>query len=100
MYFTIYRFVSGIALASVRKPQSSMAHSCIYVPPDAYRIGCHPVRFEVFTAVIMPSPRMSYRVVLVKTDVSKEFMASIISVKRIGGLGTRLAITINRSTLI
>jgi hypothetical protein len=38
-------------------------------------------------------------VVLVKTDVSVECIASIIRVTRIGELETKLAITSNRSTL-
>jgi glycyl-tRNA synthetase (class II) len=39
------------------------------------------------------------RMVLVGTNVSVESIASIIRVKRIGELGTTLAVTINRSTL-
>jgi demethoxyubiquinone hydroxylase (CLK1/Coq7/Cat5 family) len=42
---------------------------------------------------------MLRRVVLVRTDVSKERIASIIRVKRIGELGTTLAVTGNQSTL-
>jgi demethoxyubiquinone hydroxylase (CLK1/Coq7/Cat5 family) len=37
--------------------------------------------------------------VLATTDVSEEFIASIIRVERIGELGTTLAATSNRSTL-
>jgi hypothetical protein len=39
------------------------------------------------------------RVILVRTDVSEELSASIISVTRIGELGTTLAVTSNRRTL-
>jgi hypothetical protein len=46
----------------------------------------------------MPSSGMLRRVVFVRTDVSEELSASIISVTRIGELGT-LAVTSNRSTL-
>jgi hypothetical protein len=38
-------------------------------------------------------------VALVRTDVSEELIASIISVTRIGELGTTLAVTSNRCTL-
>jgi hypothetical protein len=37
--------------------------------------------------------------VIVSTDVSEELIASIIRVTRIGELGTKLALTSNRSTL-
>jgi hypothetical protein len=36
------------------------------------------------------------RVALVRTDVSEEYIASIIRVTGIGGLGTTLAVTSNR----
>jgi hypothetical protein len=39
-------------------------------------------------------------VALVRTDVLKERIASIITVRRIGELGTKLAVTSNRSTPI
>jgi hypothetical protein len=42
---------------------------------------------------------MLYRVALVRTDVSEELSASFIKMKRIGELGTALAITSNRRTL-
>jgi hypothetical protein len=42
---------------------------------------------------------MLRRVALVRTYVSEELSASIISVTRIGELGTSLAVTNNRSTL-
>jgi hypothetical protein len=42
---------------------------------------------------------MLRRVALVRTGVSEERIAYIIRVTRIGGLGTTLAVTINRSTL-
>jgi hypothetical protein len=38
-------------------------------------------------------------VTLVRTDVSEERIASIIKVRRIGELGTTLAVTSNRHTL-
>jgi hypothetical protein len=44
----------------------------------------------------MVSSRMLRRVVLVRTDVSKEISASIIRVTRIDELGTKLAVTGNR----
>jgi demethoxyubiquinone hydroxylase (CLK1/Coq7/Cat5 family) len=43
---------------------------------------------------------MLRRVALVRTDVSEEFSASIIRVTRIGELGTTLAVTSNRRTLL
>jgi hypothetical protein len=42
---------------------------------------------------------MLRRVALVRTDVSEELRASFIRVRRIGELGTTLAVTSNRSTL-
>jgi hypothetical protein len=43
---------------------------------------------------------MLRRVALVRTDVSEEHSASFIRVTRIGELGTTLAVTINRRTLL
>jgi hypothetical protein len=43
---------------------------------------------------------MSRRVALVGNDVSEELSASFIRVTRIGELGTTLAVTSNRRTLI
>jgi hypothetical protein len=43
---------------------------------------------------------MLRRVALVRTDVLDERIASIIEVKRIGELGTTVAVTNNRSTLV
>jgi hypothetical protein len=48
----------------------------------------------------MLSPGMLRRVALVRTDVSEEHSASIIRVARISELGTKLAITSNRHTLL
>jgi hypothetical protein len=42
---------------------------------------------------------MLRRVALVRTDVSEELSASFITVKKIGELGTTLAVTSNRRTL-
>jgi hypothetical protein len=42
---------------------------------------------------------MLHRVALVGIDVSEELSASFIRVKRIGELGTTLAVTSNRHTL-
>jgi hypothetical protein len=47
----------------------------------------------------MVSSGMLRRVTLVRTDVSEELSASFIRVKRIGELGTTLAVTRNRCTL-
>jgi hypothetical protein len=47
----------------------------------------------------MASSGMLRRVALVRTGVSEELSASIISVTRIGQLGTTLAVTSNRCTL-
>jgi hypothetical protein len=47
----------------------------------------------------MASSGMLRRVDLVKADVSEELNASLIRVKRIGELGTTLAVTSNRRTL-
>jgi hypothetical protein len=46
----------------------------------------------------MASSGMLRRVALVRTDISEEHKASFISVKRIGELGTTLAVTSNRRT--
>jgi hypothetical protein len=43
----------------------------------------------------MPSSGMGRRVVLVRTDVSEERIASIIRVERISELGTALVVTSN-----
>jgi hypothetical protein len=48
----------------------------------------------------MQSSGMLRRVALVRTDVTKELSASFIKVTRIGELGTTLAVTSNRRTLI
>jgi hypothetical protein len=47
----------------------------------------------------MASSGMLCRVALVITDISEELSASFIRVKRIGELGTTLAVTSNRDTL-
>jgi hypothetical protein len=47
----------------------------------------------------MPSSGMLRRGALVRTDVSKELIASIFRVTRIGELGTTLAVTSNGRTL-
>jgi hypothetical protein len=47
----------------------------------------------------MASSGMLRRVALVRTDVSEEISTSIISVTRIGELGTTLAVTNNRRML-
>jgi hypothetical protein len=47
----------------------------------------------------MTSSGMLQRVALVRTDVSEERSASFIRVKRIGELGTTLAVNSNRRTL-
>jgi hypothetical protein len=46
----------------------------------------------------MPSSGMLRRVALVRTDVSEERSTSNFRVIRIGELGTKLAVTSNRST--
>jgi hypothetical protein len=48
----------------------------------------------------MVSSGMLRRMVLVRTDVSEEFSASFIRITRIGELGTTLAVTSNRRTLV
>jgi hypothetical protein len=48
----------------------------------------------------MVSSGMLRRVVLVRTDVLEELSASIIRVTRISELGTTLAVTSNRRTLV
>jgi hypothetical protein len=62
------------------------------------------VRFEVFTAVTMKNGVFwdvtpCGCVALVRTDVSEQRSPSIIRVTRIGGLGTKSALTSNRITL-
>jgi DNA-binding TFAR19-related protein (PDSD5 family) len=47
----------------------------------------------------MPYSRILRRVALVRTDVSEELRASLITVATIGELGTMLAVTSNRRTL-
>jgi hypothetical protein len=48
----------------------------------------------------MSSSEMLRRVALVRIDVSEELGASFIRVARIGELGTTLAVTSNRRTLL
>jgi hypothetical protein len=48
----------------------------------------------------MASSVMLCRVALVRTDVSEEPSASIIRMTRIGEIGTTLAVTSNRLTLL
>jgi hypothetical protein len=48
----------------------------------------------------MASSGMMRRVTLVRTDVSEELSTSFIRVTRIGDLGTKLAISTNRRTLL
>jgi hypothetical protein len=48
----------------------------------------------------MLSSGMLHHVALVRTDVSEELSASFIRVTRIGELGTTLAVTSNRRTLL
>jgi hypothetical protein len=48
----------------------------------------------------MPSSGTLRRVPLLRTDVTEELSASFIRVKRIGELGTMLAVTSNRRTLL
>jgi hypothetical protein len=48
----------------------------------------------------MPSSGMLHRVALVRTEVSEELSASFIRVTRIGELGTTLAVSSNRRTLV
>jgi hypothetical protein len=47
----------------------------------------------------MTSSGLLGRVALVRIDVSEEYSAYIMRVRRIGELGITLAVTINRSTL-
>jgi hypothetical protein len=47
----------------------------------------------------MPSSEMWLRVALVRTDISEERVAYIMTETRIGELGTALAVNSNRSTL-
>jgi hypothetical protein len=47
----------------------------------------------------MVSSEMLRRVALLRTDVSEELSASSIRVKRIGELGTKLAVNNNQRTL-
>jgi hypothetical protein len=48
----------------------------------------------------IPSPGMLHRVALVRTDVSEESIASIITVKTISELGTTLAVTVVLTELL
>jgi hypothetical protein len=54
---------------------------------------------DIFLVRRMSSSVMWHRMVLVRTDVSEEHIASIIRVTRIGQLGTTLVVTSNLSTL-
>jgi hypothetical protein len=58
-------------------------------------------KFSVNNVVLrMASSGMLRRVALVRTEVSEELSTSFIRVTRIGELGTTLAVTSNRRTLI
>jgi hypothetical protein len=48
----------------------------------------------------MASSGMLRRVALVRTDISEELSASFIRVTRIGEIGTKLAVTSNRRSLL
>jgi hypothetical protein len=57
---------------------------------------CRPFCRENVSLSRIASSGMLRRVALVRTDVSEELSSSFISVKRIGELGTTLAVTSNR----
>jgi hypothetical protein len=63
---------------------------------ESFVIMRHPLR----QSWRMPPSGMVHRVALVRTDVSEECIASIITVTTIGELGTTLAVTNNQSTLL
>jgi hypothetical protein len=64
-----------------------------YIEPQFLRHGKH------ITSRKMPPSEMLPRVGPVKTDVSEGLSASIISVTRIGELGTTLGVTSNRRNI-
>jgi hypothetical protein len=72
------------------------AYKTLYGRP----IGSRVVHLNQFKIRRIASSRVLRRVALVRTDVSAERIASIIRATRIGELGTTLAVTSNRRTLI
>jgi hypothetical protein len=76
--------------------------TAVYSPAELYRraLGTLVKRLLQNRNWRMASCGMLRHVALVRTDVSEELSASISRVKRIGELGTTLAVTSNRSTLI
>jgi hypothetical protein len=61
------------------------------------RLPSHVINLLLFR---MPSSGMLRHLALVRTDVSEEYIVSIIRMTRISELGTTLAVTSNRSVLL
>jgi hypothetical protein len=92
-------FVGSVAEVKIlgKIPSTSI---CVGVVTMVYYIGCQcSLRLNIITG-IMVSPGMLRRVALVRTDVSEELSASFFRVTTIDELGTTLAVTSNRRTLL
>jgi hypothetical protein len=91
----------SMSSSAIWKPRSNLAGNTL---PLRYRVqpvnALYGLEFSRRWLWRMPSSGMLRLIALVRTDVSKEPIAFIIRVTRIGELGTTLAVTSYRSTLV